>query len=325
VTLATGRALLREKPDERYKIWVHNAEDDRDELNRRTIAICRHYRIPQEELVGHLFITTAEDFPLKIAHGYGELVIDTKLVSRIIRTITTNSIDIAMFDPLICLHNTTENDNGKMNQVIRTFGEIAKACDCSIDISHHTRKGPSGGGELGSSDARGASAVIDAIRLSRVLNVMSVKEGENSGLDELARLSYFRMDRGKSNTAPPSRVATWRKFENVELDNGDEVGVVTAWDHPNNPREAHVSDPKAEHVFLELLDKYQTTRKFDVGDRPGRRYAPSLFAEEPEAARSGVGYSHLLKAMNSLLDRGIIRIEEVRQARGRPTRVLRCN
>ena len=53
------------------------------------------------------------------------------------------------------------------------------------------------------------------------------------GLDEFSRLSYFRVDRGKANTVPPAKSATWRKFESVHLANDDDVGVVVPWDHPD--------------------------------------------------------------------------------------------
>ena len=52
VAMATIRNLLGEQPPERLRVWYHNGEDSRDELNRRLLAICQHYKIPQEELVG---------------------------------------------------------------------------------------------------------------------------------------------------------------------------------------------------------------------------------------------------------------------------------
>ena len=41
--------------------------------------------------------------------------------------------------------------------------------------------------------------------MMRVLNIMSKDDASSLGLDEFARLSYFRVDRGKANTVPPAK------------------------------------------------------------------------------------------------------------------------
>ena len=80
VAMATCRNLLSEQPGERVRVWYHNGEDTYDELQRRVAAICQHYKIPQEELAGWFFMTTATEVPLKVASGYSELKIDKGLV-----------------------------------------------------------------------------------------------------------------------------------------------------------------------------------------------------------------------------------------------------
>ncbi len=63
VAMATGRNLLGEQPTARLCVWYHNGEDSREELNRRLLAICKHYSIPQEELIGQFFLTSATSSP----------------------------------------------------------------------------------------------------------------------------------------------------------------------------------------------------------------------------------------------------------------------
>jgi hypothetical protein len=58
IAMATGRNLLGEQPTARYRVWLHNGEDPERELHRRVLAVCQHYQIPQEELVGWLFVTS---------------------------------------------------------------------------------------------------------------------------------------------------------------------------------------------------------------------------------------------------------------------------
>jgi len=232
VSLATARNLLGEQPEERCRVWLHNGEDSREELNRRVVAICQHYKIPQQELQGWLFLTSGTEMALKVANGYSELKVDNALVAEMTRVIADNAIDVVMFDPLVTLHSVNESDNGRMDTVIRIFAKLADVCDCSVDISHHTRKLAAGAFDHTVDDTRGASSVRDAVRMLRILNIMSHNDAENLGFDDFERLSYFRVDRGKANSVAPASSATWRKFESVDLANGDNVGVVTPWDLP---------------------------------------------------------------------------------------------
>ena len=66
VALATCRNLLDEQPEVRCRVWLHNGEDSREELNRRIVAICQHYKIPQEELQDWLFLTSGTEMALKL-------------------------------------------------------------------------------------------------------------------------------------------------------------------------------------------------------------------------------------------------------------------
>jgi RecA-family ATPase len=316
VALATCRNLLGEQPEERCRVWLHNGEDSLEELYRRIVAICQHYEIPQQELEGWLWVTSGTEMGLKVANGYNELKIDNALIEDITRTILDNAIDVFIVDPLVTLHSVPESDNGKMDTVIRIFTRIADLCECSIDVAHHTRKLPAGTYEHTVDDARGASAIRDAVRSLRILNVMSASEASQLGMDEFERLSYFRVDQGKANTVPPAKKATWHRFENVPLPNGDNVGVVTAWERPDaTPSGKAEAERKAEQVFLGLLDRFWNEGRF-VNHRGGPSFAPPNFAKEPEAKIAKVTKDGLAEAMRRLFSAGAIRAEDY----GRPDR-----
>src|SRR5262249_6532566 len=83
VAMATCRDLLGEQPSERLRVWIHNGEDNLIELNRRIAAICQLHKIDMHELEGCLFLTSGNEFPLKVATGYNDLSIDGRLVDRI--------------------------------------------------------------------------------------------------------------------------------------------------------------------------------------------------------------------------------------------------
>src|SRR5262249_6974384 len=86
-------------------------------------------------------------------------------------------------------------------------------------------------------DARGAVALINSCRSVRVLNVMSKDEGKKAAIER--HRSYFRIDSGKANLAPPPDESQWRKIISIDLDNAtddcpaDHIGVVTPWEWPD--------------------------------------------------------------------------------------------
>jgi hypothetical protein len=173
--------------------------------------------------------------------------------------------------------------------------------------------------EFSADDARGASAIRDAVRSMRILNHMSRPDAELAGIEAFNRVSYFRIDRGKGNYTPPARNATWCRFENVELANGDEVGVVVPWEFPGQGEltpEKSKAYEHAETIFLQLLDRF-TAERLNVSNRPSPNFAPSRFAGEPEAKAASLSKAALQAAMERLLRAGRIRSEEFTPRKGR--------
>jgi RecA-family ATPase len=300
------------------------------ELQRRVGGICQLHSIPMEELKDWFFMTSGNEVPLRVAETWSQvrLQIDHRLVKCITEAISDNKVDVAALDPLVTLHGVPENNPGQMDQVIRIFTRIADTRNCAIDLSHHTRKLAPGSSmdDVTIDDMRGAGAVKDAMRAVRMLNVMSPKDAENAGLMELERTNYFRIDRAKANYSGPAKTAIWRQFVNVDLPNGDGVGVVTPWlfpgqdGTPSSPEKLE-AERKAEHVFLEILHRLALAGRF-VGER-GPHNAPHVFAKEREAKVAKVGKAAFDAAMRRLFDKGKIRIEEyLRENRHPATRIV---
>jgi AAA domain len=196
IAMVTGRNLLREQPKERLRVWFHNGEDPRDEIDRRLAAICQHFRIPQDELTGWLWTTSGNEFPLRVAKGYANFEVNAVLVRQISAAISDNQIDLTIFDPLVTLHSVSEIDTGKMDAVIRLFAGIADETDAAIELAHHVRKPAAGSaGDYDVHDIRGVAAITDAVRAARVLNRMNERDAEAAGCSEVERLSRFRVDR----------------------------------------------------------------------------------------------------------------------------------
>lgn len=324
VSMATGRSLLGEQPDARLRVWLHNGEDQLVELHRRLCAICQQYDIPQEELEGWLFITSGTEFPLRVASGYSELRINEVLLKCINDEIARNQISCVLLDPLITLHGVSEQDNSKMDAVIRTFARVADVQDCAIGLAHHTRKqAPGAGGDYGVDDMRGASAVRDAVRAARMLNQMTVKDAEDAGVQEHERFSYFRVDKVKGNNSPPAK-AVWRRLVSITLPNDDEVGVVVPWLFPGQDGPAGdmaEATRKAEAVFMQLMVRF-TLEGRTVNEKQNVNYSPTVFSQEPEAIAAKAGKKILADAMRRLLKERKIAIETTGNGHHRATKLV---
>jgi AAA domain-containing protein len=311
VSMATARNLLGEQPSERVRVWYHNGEDSMDELNRRLAAICQYYQIPLEELSGWFFMTSGNEVPLRVANGYKELKIDEPLIAHISEEIARNEIDVVVLDPLVTLHSVSEQDNVRMDRVVRIFAAIADAQTCAIELAHHTRKLSAGNTDYGGDDIRGASSIKDAVRSARMLNQMTEKDAETVGIPEHDRVRYFRTDKVKSNNAPPAK-AVWRRFVSVELPNGDDVGVVVAWDYPGQgapSAEMAAAERAADSLFMQLLVRL-TSEGRTVSDRAGTKFAPHVFSQEAEAKTAKIGKRPLAEAMRRLFAAKRIRVDD---------------
>ena len=284
IAICTGRPLLGEQPVMRCKAWYHNAEERENDIYLRIAAICQHYDIDQDELEGWLFVTSGITMPIKIAVSRGGTAhVDKATTAAIVRTITDNEIRVASFDPLVAHHAAIENATGDMDVVIREFARIANATESSIEIVHHTRKPAPGQEELGVVDSRGAGAIVNAVRSARVLNPMSKSEADGAGIDDVDRQLHFRVDRGKSNMAPPT-AARWYKFIGVDLPNmtADNIGVATPWVFPGQAgaptEELAAAERKADDMFMSLLVRF-TNEGRRVGASPSASYAPSRLCQ----------------------------------------------
>ena len=245
LAMATGRPLLGIKPVERARVWIWNGEDPAEELDRRIIAAMIQHDVKPEDVKGYLFRDTGREVPLVIAaQSRNGTVVSRPVVDAIIAEIKRQRLDVLIIDPFIKSHKVIENDNNAIDQVASEWAAIADACNCSIELSHHSRK--TGGNEVTIEDMRGAVALVNATRSARVLNKMTKEEAKNAFLEEATVWRYFRIDNGKANMAPPAEKAQWYRLASVALPNGDDVGAATAWAWPNafegvNPHELRLA------------------------------------------------------------------------------------
>ncbi len=138
-----------------------------------------------------------------------------------------------MIDPLVSFHAVSENDNSAMDLVVKNgFGSIARTTASAGQLFHHPGKPKQGQSETTVEDARGASAVIWAVRSARVFNFMTPAEADKLGIIEEERRRYVRIADGKANMGPIG-TANWMLIAVETLPNGDQVPCSTSWKPPN--------------------------------------------------------------------------------------------
>jgi len=238
IALATGKPLTKEHIFERCRVLLVSLEDDVDEAARRIMATCLHHNIDQRELDGWFFVAAPG------AKGGKLMAVDKKGVSsrsglavRLEHEIVTNKIDLVCLDPFVKTHSVEENSNSLIDEVIQILADIATKHDVAIDAPHHVSKGASDPGNAKRS--RGASSMVDGMRLVYTLSPMSDEEAQALGVSEAERRLLFRVDSGKVNIVPPMTEAKWFKLIGVNLGNatdlypnGDNVQTVEPWSPP---------------------------------------------------------------------------------------------
>jgi len=322
ISFAIGKALLLGEPlPKRRKVWIWNAEDDRDEMERRIVGICEYYHIDRAELDGWLFIDSGYDLPLELATGMsGRNVMQNNLLDSIAARIRELGIEVVGLDPLVALHSMQEGDNPGHAKLIRTLSnKIAKPCECAIDINHHPRK-PASGQDNGLTvdDVRGAGSIIQSARSGRLLHQMSLAEAEKYGIEPEGRLTYFRMERAKANMARRGTIC-WVHMIEVPISNGpggaygDVVTVPTVWTPPDAM--AGVSDVAIAGIRAEI-GKAEYRRDIRAGGAwAGKLVALRLGLDLGTKA----GKNKAASILNMLISKGVLAVE-IRQDRHRNAR-----
>jgi hypothetical protein len=315
LSMTSGKALAGTKSPNRMRVWLFNAEDPRDELERRIMAAAIHYHLTPADIEGHLFLDTGREQELVIAidDRKAGVRIQQPVVEAVVAQIKANAIDVMIVDPFVSTHQVNENDNGAIDKVAKLWAHIADRTNCSIDIVHHLRKVSDR--EATVEDARGAVALIGAARSVRVLNRMSEEQAVSAGLSQQDRFSYFNVHQGKANLTRMSGAMDWRKLESVALGNGrglskpqDHAGVVTEWKWPTAEDVVQeVGSDVLENVKSVLAGaSYKASQNSKQWAGEAIAYALSMEADD-KAARKRCGT--LLKAW---LDSGDLVVVEER-------------
>src|SRR5262245_57900978 len=179
-------------------------------IRRRVAAICQHYNITEAACGGRLFVQTVRDKPTRFAALVRNVpALDRDVLDQFEAEIREKRIDVFGIDPLISFHSLLENDNGHMDLLLKEgLGGVASRTDSAGEVFHHPGKPKPGQAETTVEDARGASAIVWAVRSARVLNFMTTEEATKLGIAEDDRRLHVRVANGKANAGPLGK-ASW--------------------------------------------------------------------------------------------------------------------
>lgn len=226
VSIATGKSLSGFRVAERGAVWLYNAEDPQEELDRRLAALSLCHKIKLEDLP-NLYLTSGDDQSFIVATNgqSGNAILNTELQKTIIKTIKDNGIILFIVDPFVLTHELSENDNTKISAVVRYFRQIAKEAECAVCLVHHTSKA---GMALKTDDpnmARGASSLIGAARIAHTLLPLSDTERGELQIHENQRHRFVKLTGAKNNLSILPVYPTVYTKESMTLLNGESVGA----------------------------------------------------------------------------------------------------
>lgn len=223
LAIASNQQLTYDSVYNPGSVWVYNAEDPFDELERRIAATAIHYNLTAEDLK-NFYYTSGYDLPLKLS-AYDQKqrpIANIKLIDNLIQYIGDMQIRLFILDPFIRCHSLKENDNEGADFTMQQFQRIASKTNCAISIVHHTKKRTPSADGYGDMDmSRGASSLIYAARIAHTLYPMGEKECKLYGVQPLDRDKYIRMDGAKANLSLLTGKELWYRKQSVAINKED--------------------------------------------------------------------------------------------------------
>lgn len=268
LSIATGRALTGEEVHRTGRVWIHNNEDSIDELYRRIGGMLHHAQIDFVSVRDNIYVNSGLDERLVVAIKHKDLVERTAAVADVIAAITEAGIVHMVIDPFVSTHRgVSENSNDEIEQVAEAVRHIAHETGCSIDLIHHSLKPQSRNTEKFAGDmngARGASALIGAVRMVYTLSTMSKETARDLHVapDLAARL--VRLDHGKGNYTARDPAVRWWELVPFDIGNaegagdepligGDTIAVPVPW-LPHSIGDAVPRTDEHEHRLQQVRD-----------------------------------------------------------------------
>jgi RecA-family ATPase len=299
VSIATGLAMANVfEVDETGAALGLFAEEDTDELHRRLKHTVDGLGLSEEcqrRLRERLFIKsmTATDNLMTQKGKDGEIT-KTDYLARLLAVVRgITDLKLIIIDPASRFRGGDEIDNNGATRMVEVLEELVQATGATVMLVHHTNKFSQNVDESNQSAARGASALVDGVRLVMNLSPMSKKEAEHLGVKPAQKNGYVKVAVTKNNYAPPQAADVW-------LERGDH-GILTKASLSAAGRDN--GDGQRKDTIVEIVRR-------EAGH--GRQYTASSFNSHFGGRKGdiGVGDKRLRALIVELIeDGGLICIE----------------
>jgi hypothetical protein len=306
----------------RERVWVWNQEDSLDTMNARVMAIMQEFGVSPDDLRDEngkpmLFLNSGRGRGnrLTLVERKGDFFRPTTQLDHVIKTAAHEGFGLTMLDPLVSLHQASENVNEQMRVVFDHLADIAHDAKCGVLVNCHTGKPDKKSSEGYAGDAyaiRGGSSQPDAARVASTLMSMAQEDRKRWSIPSgSSHLNYVRLDVAKINDGakPSAPQWYWRKQIVVPGYRGGRLPVLTPVDLEPIGNEASAEDMAAqiaqairEHCVSEtwlpiadILSHLPSNLATALSDKKNRaRKLDQIFAFRLEVAVEGFG---LLKRM----------------------------
>jgi len=161
-------ALHVAKEDKNCKVFLWLSEDPEGIVKNRYDAIKNDILTGAHDVDSQITISTED--PLLLLEAQGN---NAKLSSRFYAMKRElREYSVIVIDPLLAFYGGDENNNSQARMFMQPFLNWARSENKSIIFLHHSKKGENNGG----SKARGAGAIIDAVRCVYDMDKITVRK-----------------------------------------------------------------------------------------------------------------------------------------------------
>jgi len=216
---------------------VYNGEDDAAEMSRRLEAICKAYSLDQDRVNERVMTLTEEDFPDRLfsladRDRSGTLMVNVDAINHLLSIAEGNNVAMIGLGPLVELHGADENDNAQMRYVMKSARTLARYTHAAVLLDHHTSQTAQLNRQVAGNmyAARGATSIINSSRVALTMSRATEEEGVGIGIAAGTHRDYLRVDDAKQQFSRLSDKARWFKWEQVQVGDGELVGVPVGFD-----------------------------------------------------------------------------------------------
>jgi RecA-family ATPase len=282
--------------EEHGPVLFFTAEEDKEEVHRRLCDIVGHHGIPYPSEL-HVHCADGLNPQLAAITGRSRQLEPTAVYNSLRLTLDRLRPKLLILESSADLYGGDEINRTQVRLFVSYLRQLAREFDCAVILLSH----PSVRGMGDDSGTSGNTAWHNSVRARMYFKTLSETEGG----------SHLRALEIKKNNYGPQGETMKLRWQN---------GVFVPEPRPNS-FEREAAEKKAEELFVTLLRRV-TENGRRVTNKPGTNYAPTVFADEPEAKDAKISKTAFAEAMKRLFASTKIRLDEDGPPSRRRTRLV---